>query len=83
MLVIEPLGATPGAAEEGLRLGTLPFLAQEITQRNRGVDLRDVVVFLIAQLELLDAGGLRARSVSPASMARMPRRLRAARPPST
>ena len=57
VLVVEPLRAAAGAAEERLRLGTLSLLAQEIAERKRGIDLGDVVVFLVAKLELLPQQG--------------------------
>jgi hypothetical protein len=57
VLVVEPLRSAAGAAEERLRLGALSLLAQEITEGKRGIDLGDVVVFLVTKLELLPQQG--------------------------
>src|SRR4029078_1136798 len=64
MLVVEPLRAAAGAAEKRLRLGALSLLAQEITECERGIDLGDVIVFLIAKIELLPQQGASSLSIA-------------------
>ena len=57
VLIVEPLRSAAGAAEERLRLGSLPLLAQEIAERKCGIDLGDIVVFFVAEIELLPQKG--------------------------
>jgi hypothetical protein len=57
VLVVEPLRSAASAAEERLRLGALSLFAKKVAERKRGVDLGDIVVFLVAKIELLPQEG--------------------------
>jgi hypothetical protein len=53
MLVVKSLGTTTGAAVQGLCFRSLAFFLQEVSQRERGVDLRNIVFLFVTELELL------------------------------